>query len=84
MVCYRHYDADGDEEDGPDTEGEEETVPGEVDGVAGLSDEVGYEWGGDLLFDDENPYCGHTEACDDVPENRNIVVSPHQTVVDIF
>ena len=67
LVGYGHYDADGDEEDGADGEGEEESVPGEVDWVAGgVSGDVVVE-SVDLLFDHENANGEHTDEGDEIP-----------------
>jgi len=87
-------DADGDEEEGADGEGEEEAVPGEMDGVAaavcelaGLGVEVGEVMDGeegDVLFHDEDPDGRHGDAGSQVPPHRRVLVLPHEPVVHVL
>ena len=69
LVCNGHDDADGDEEDGGDGEGEQEAVPGEIDGV---------------VFDDEYTDGEHGGERGKIPTHWGIFVATHQTRVDVF
>ena len=69
LVCDGHDDADGDEEEGGDGEGEQEAVPGEIDGV---------------VFDDKDTDGEHCDERGKIPTYRSVFVAAHQTTVYVF
>lgn len=69
LIGDGHDDAGGDEEDGGDAEGEQDTVPGEVDGE---------------VFDDEDAHDEHEDEGQQVPGHWSVGIASHQAAVDIF
>lgn len=69
LVGDGHDDAVGDEEDGADGEGEEEAVPGEMDGI---------------VFNDKDANGGHGDKGQKVPADGSIFIPLHKTAMDVL
>lgn len=69
LVRNGHDNANGNEEDCPDAECQQKTIPRQMDRI---------------VFDNEHADGGHAQTSQYVPGNRYVFVSPHQPVVYVL
>ena len=85
LVGDGHNDANWDEEDGTDSKGQDETIPWEMDGVTERELVEAWEMNmRNLLFANKDAHCSHAYEGEEIPAERRIFVSLHQSIVDIL